>query len=108
VRTELPAPIAAFVQAMNAHDTKALVACFTDDALVHDEGRDHRGGAAIREWSDGVIAKYQVRLDVLAVAARAGETLVTVQVAGTFPGSPIQLGYAFKLRDGKIATLRIG
>ena len=50
--TELPPPIAALVEATNAHDTAAFLASFTEDAVLTDEGHDYRGAVAIKEWSD--------------------------------------------------------
>jgi hypothetical protein len=105
--TALAQPIAAFVQAKNDHDTDAQLACFADDALVHDEGQDIRGAAAIRAWSDAVIEKYRVRLDVLNVAEHDDETVLTVRVSVTFDGSPVDLSFHFTVRDGKIAALLI-
>jgi ketosteroid isomerase-like protein len=40
---ELPKAIAAYIAASNAHDADACAACFTDDAIVRDEGREVRG-----------------------------------------------------------------
>jgi hypothetical protein len=37
---ELPTPITAYIAGSNAHDAVACAACFTDDAIVRDEGRD--------------------------------------------------------------------
>jgi ketosteroid isomerase-like protein len=37
---ELPKAIAAYIAASNAYDADACAACFTDDAIVRDEGRE--------------------------------------------------------------------
>ena len=104
--TELPAPIAAFVNAQNAHDTAALLSCFTDDAVVHDEERDHRGKQAIRAWSDDVIRRYQLSSEVLGVERRDEGLLVRALVSGTFDGSPAELSWLFAIRGDKIAEMR--
>jgi len=36
------------MQATNAHDTDALLACFTADAVVTDEGQEYHGVSQIR------------------------------------------------------------
>jgi hypothetical protein len=46
---KLPKIIAAYVQAQNAHDAKAMLACFSASAVVHDEGEKHSGKKAIGE-----------------------------------------------------------
>ena len=82
-------------------------ACFSDDAVVRDEGRERQGVAAIREWLQEVSAKYRPTVDVLGVAQTADETTVTGRVAGDFPGSPVELRFAFTLAGDKIARLEI-
>ena len=99
-------PIDAFVKAQNAHDPEALIKCFTEDAVVHDEGQDYRGTGAIRRWSDGVIERYRLTAEVLKVADDGSESEVTALVSGTFPGSPARITWVFSLRDGKIAEFR--
>jgi hypothetical protein len=39
--------------------------------------------------------------------AGAAQTVVNVQISGTFPGSPIALDYHFTIADGKITSLII-
>ena len=106
--TRLPQPIADYIQAANAHDTGALLSAFTVDAVVADEGCEYRGQDEIREWSDRVIQEYRATLAVIEVTQSDYETVVRVEVAGTFDGSPIQLGFHFNIDGEKIAALTIG
>ena len=103
---KLPEPIADYFQAANAHNTDAVVAAFAEDALVTDENREHRG-AAIREWSDEVNEKYKPHAEVTDVDEADEKTVVTADVSGSFPGSPVQLRYNFKLKGDKIVALLI-
>jgi hypothetical protein len=105
--TTLPAPIAAYFAAADAHDRDATVACFTDGAVVQDERREMRGHTAIRAWKEQTDAKYRPRFHVTDAARVDGRTIVTVEVAGDFPGSPIALYFAFTLAGEKIALLEI-
>jgi hypothetical protein len=41
------------------------------------------------------------------VAEAGGKTVVTAEVSGSFPGSPVQLRYNFTLKGEKIAALLI-
>ena len=104
---ELPKPVAAYFAGSNAHDAGACVACFTDDAVVRDEGLEWRGAAAVRAWKEEVTRKYRPAAEVIAVAEADGKTIVTGRVSGDFPGSPVDLRYAFTLAGEKISRLEI-
>jgi hypothetical protein len=104
---ELPAPIATYFAAENSDDAEAVTACFSPDAVVLDEGRRIQGIAAIKAWKRDGKAKYQHKIKVIAASERDGETIVRGLVAGNFPGSPIELDFAFTLKDGVIAALEV-
>ncbi len=103
----LPPLLTAFVQAKNSRNTDAVVTCFTNDALVHDEGKDHQGLAAIRQWSDEGFAKFQYTIEPTAIIETGEKSILTATVAGNFPGSPVSLDFHFTIKDGKIAALLI-
>jgi hypothetical protein len=105
--TELPQPIAAYFQAANAHDTNALLLTFSADAVVADESREHRGHDEIRKWSDWTIEEYHATYSVIEASQAGEETVVRVEVAGTFDGSPIQLDFHFTIHGDKISALTI-
>ena len=104
---ELPKPIAAYIAAENENDLEALGRCFAEDATVQDEGRTFQGLPAIQEWKAETKRKYQHTVEPLASVQKDGSTIVTVRVAGNFPGSPIDLQFVFRLEAGKIAALEI-
>jgi hypothetical protein len=104
---EPPKPIAAYIAAANSRDAAAVAACFADHAVVSDECRDHRGVPAILEWNASTAKQYQPIVEPLRVAEAAGKTIVRCRVSGAFPGSPIELNFAFTLKGGKIARLEI-
>ena len=89
--TKLPQPVAAYIQATNDHDAAGFIACFKDNAVVNDAGREFRGSAAIGEWSRHEIMDAKVTLEVLAVAEREDEVTITTKVDGNFDrtGLPI-------------------
>jgi ketosteroid isomerase-like protein len=105
--TTLSAPIATFVQAMNAHDTDKLLTSLSDDAVIADDGHEYRGSDEVRAWSDQIIRDYQLTLEIGDVVQRDGETIVTTQTSGTFDGSPLPFCYHFVLAGDKIAAVRI-
>lgn len=107
---KLPQPILNFVQAKNDHNSDAVIACFgfADDAIVHDEGEEICGTAAIKKWIDASIKKYQDTLEATNLVVQDNETVLTAQVSGTFDGSPIPLDFHFTINEGKITMLSIG
>lgn len=96
-----------FVTALNAQDSSAFVAQFTPDAVVQDEGREHRGSNAIKSWIEEAWEKYRPILEVTSVTENGTETILTGLVSGTFDGSPLELHYHIDVTNGKIAALRI-
>lgn len=103
----LPAPVAAYLEASNRHDIDAMLTPFSTTATVKDEGQERQGTVALREWMEETIRNYQPTVEILDVTGTDGGTVVTGRVSGTFPGSPVDLRYAFTLADEKISRLEI-
>ena len=83
----------------------AYVALFAPDAVVHDDGRTHRGLDEIRAWRSDVPDVTYALQDVETTGAGR---LATAEIAGDFPGSPVTLGFAFEYdAAGRIAVLTI-
>ena len=104
---KLAPPIATYIAAANAQAVDAVTACFSEAAVVRDEKREQRGIAAIRKWAGDVSEKYHPTVETLDVAETNGRTILTGRISGNFPGSPIELRYAFTLNGGKIERLEI-
>jgi hypothetical protein len=80
--SELPAAVGALIDAANANDTPAFLACFTGDGVVDDWGREFKGADAIRGWSDREFIGVQVQLDVGEVSSDGDEIVVAAEVGG--------------------------
>ena len=102
----LPKPIAAYFAA-DRGDGEAVSQCFTDDAVVKDEGHTHKGRAAIKKWKTDASSKYEYTCEPIACEEKEGKTVVTSHLVGNFPGSPVDLRFFFKLEGDKIASLEI-
>ena len=102
----LPKPIAAYFTA-DKGDGEAVSRCFTENAVVKDEGHTHKGRVAIKEWKTDASAKYEYTSEPVACQEKDGKTVVTSHLVGNFPGSPVDLRYFFKLEGDKIASLEI-
>jgi len=105
--SHLPKPIELFMSSENTHDTDAVADCFAPDATVRDEGRTRNGLKEIAAWRRETGAKYHHTVTPVAVAKRADKTVVTTEMAGNFPGSPITVDFVFQLKGDKIASLEI-
>jgi hypothetical protein len=103
----LPPIIQSYIDASNAHDVKSILACFTGDAVVHDENATHRGKIDIQRWAIETIEKYKFQFKPLTSQECDDEAVVSIEVSGTFPGSPISLDYHFAIAKDKIASLTI-
>ena len=103
----LPEPIAAYLAA-DQQDSEAVARCFTETAVVKDEGHTYRGRDAIKQWKSDASAKYQYTCEPLACELKDGKVVATNRLTGNFPGSPVDLRFFFELdRDGKITALEI-
>ena len=103
---ELPGPIAAYFAA-DKEDGEAVARCFTEAAVVKDEGRTHRGRAAIKPWKEEVSTRYQYTSEPFACDKSDGIVVVTCRLTGTFPGSPVDLRFFFVLEGDRIGSLEI-
>jgi SnoaL-like domain len=103
---DLPGPVAAYFAA-DKEDGEAVARCFTEAAVVKDEGRTHRGREAIRQWKEEVSTRYQYTSEPFACEQRDRAVVVTSRLTGNFPGSPVNLRFFFVLDGDKIASLEI-
>jgi len=104
---KLPRIINDYVDASNAHDVKSVLACFADNAVVHDEGKDFRSKKMIEDWIRKTIERYKFQFKPVSIKADNTEFVVAIEVSGTFDGSPITLDYHFAIEGAKIGSLTI-
>lgn len=103
---ELPQPIAAYFTA-DAVDWDNVSQCFTENAVVKDEGHTYHGRSAIQQWKADVSKKYQYTCEPLKCEKNDTQIVVTCRLTGNFPGSPVNLRFLFGLEGDKIATLEV-
>ena len=105
---DLPAPVANYFATEDNNDLDGLSRCYTAEAVVRDEGRTIVGPAAIKAWMVEAKRKYQhTTVPLHAAPAGDGALVVSVQVSGNFPNSPVTLKHAFHVSDRKISSLEI-
>jgi hypothetical protein len=87
------------------HDPGPFLAQFAHDAVLEDDGDEHRGAAAVEAWYRG---SPPVAYTVHDVTPNGGGHEARVEIAGDFPGSPVALTHHFTFIDDEhVATLRI-
>ncbi len=104
---KLPLPIARYFEAANGDDADAVAAAFAVDAHVRDEGRDHHGREAVREWAQDSRRRYRFQAEPLSLEPEPEGGVVTAHLTGDFPGAPADLRYRFVLAGDAIAHLEI-
>lgn len=103
----LPKVIADLVAAQNQFDSTAYANCFSETAVVLDEGKTHTGRKAIEEWIDESNKKYKSVMKPLSIADEGKTSILSAECSGTFPGSPAILKFHFGIKDGLIQTLKV-
>ena len=104
----VPAVVDRYLQAAAVDDIDALAACFAEDAVVVDDGRTYHGRAEIRTWREDLSGSFEYTVEVLrAENGGDGRYLVVSKVEGNFPGSPVELTYAFTVHNDLVSELVI-
>jgi hypothetical protein len=86
---------------------KSVVACFADNAFVHDERKDFRSKKMIEDWITKTIERYKFQFKPVSIKDDNTEVVVAVELSGTFDGSPMTLDYHFTIECDKIVSLTI-
>jgi len=105
---KIPKLIADYITASNANDCEAVIACFSEHAVVLDEGESLEGKEAIGRWFNKTKEKYAQQTEALDVVIDGTNIILRAKVSGTFKGSPAILTYRLKSQSGLIESLRIG
>lgn len=101
----LPKVITDLVKAQDNFDSIAYANCFTENAIVFDEGKTHKGKKEIKDWIEKANEEYQATMKPLEYLET--EQTLKAKVSGTFPGSPLVLTYRYEFKDELIQTLEI-
>ncbi|WBX98788.1 nuclear transport factor 2 family protein [Chryseobacterium gambrini] len=101
----LPKVITDLVKAQDNFDSTAYTNCFTDTAVVFDEGKTYHGKIEIENWIDKANKEFQATMKPLDYSEIKQE--LKAEVSGNFPGSPIVLTYHYEFENGLIQSLKI-
>ena len=101
----LPKVITDLIKTQNNFDSVAYANCFTENAVVFDEGKTHIGRKEIERWIFEANKKYEATMKPLEYSET--ERTLKTEVSGTFPGSPIMMTYQYEYQDDLIQSLKI-
>ncbi|MBE8721246.1 nuclear transport factor 2 family protein [Sphingobacterium pedocola] len=101
----LPNTIAALVTAQDNFDSHRYANCFSETAIVLDEGKTYNGRAEIQRWIQKANDEFRIVMKPLEYSE--SEETLKAEVSGNFEGSPAVLTYHFALHEGKIQSLKI-
>ena len=106
--TPVPDVVTRYFEADDRRDVDAIVALFTDNAVVLDEGQTYCGTTEIRSWREGPASQYQYTTEVIDTK-RTGDdvAVVTARLDGNFPGGTAQLKFRFTIAGDRIGRLEI-
>lgn len=92
-----------------AEHRDAIVALFTEDAHVVDDGNEYSGTDEIRAWLAREASAYEFTVTPIGQRSEGDDRWdVLVRLEGTFPGGVVDLRYRAAVRDDRIADLVIG
>ena len=100
--------ITRYFEADARRDIDDIVALFSDEAVVVDEGQTYHGPKEIRGWRERVASAYQYTTQVH-TTKRLDEksSLVTGRLTGNFPGGTAELQWRFTISNDLINHLEI-
>lgn len=101
----LPKVITELIKAQNSFDSQAYANCFSESAVVFDEGKKHHGKEEIQKWISKANHDYQATMQPLEYSDQ--DEILQAEISGNFPGSPIVLFYHLKLKNALIESLKI-
>ncbi|GAB4027448.1 nuclear transport factor 2 family protein [Spirosoma koreense] len=104
---QLPDNLEGLIEAQNNVNSTAFAAFFTAEATVSDEGSAYSGRDEIKQWIHQATEKYHMQLKPIDFNQTGSMAELTVEVSGTFDGSPALMHYHLELDDTLIRSLRI-
>ena len=101
----LPKVVADLVETQNNFDSVSYANCFSETAVVFDEGKTHSGKEEIERWIADSNERYKATIKPVGFEEK--ENLLKAETSGNFPGSPIVLTYHMEIADELIQSLKV-
>lgn len=104
---KLPNVVQELTEAQNNFDSVAYANLFSETSVVHDEGKTHNGKKEVEQWIAAANEKYKSIIKPVEYTQKGNKGVLTANVSGTFPGSPLVLKFHFEINDGFIESLKV-
>lgn len=103
----LPNVISELVRTQNNSDSAAYADCFTETAVVIDEGSTYNGKKEVKDWISKVNKQVHPIMKPLEYRKLGNENMLIAEVSGDFDGSPLIMRYHHTIENGLIKRLKI-
>jgi hypothetical protein len=103
----LPKVVLDLVRTQNNFESVAYANCFSETAVVYDEGKTHKGRKEIELWIADANARYEATMQPIGFEEQGTKSIMKAETSGKFDGSPIVLNYHLEIADGLIQSLKI-
>ena len=103
----LPKVVADLVETQNSFDSVAYANCFSETAVVFDEGKTHNGKKEIEGWIADSNKRYRATIKPVGFEEKETESFLMAETSGNFDGSPIVLTYHMIIADELIQSLKV-
>lgn len=96
-----------YINANNSRSKTKVIALFTREATVIDEGICYKGIDEIKMWRRKINAGYQMNLEIMGVSKVSDGIMIDILCTGDFPESPLITICHFITKNDYIASLKI-
>lgn len=103
--TDIPEPVASFIDRVNAQDEQAFLDAFTPSGAVDDWGRTFTGRDSIKTWSDKEFIGAHGTLTVETVAAEGNRVTVIGDWRSTYANGRSK--FIFDIDGDKLSKMTI-
>ena len=104
---KIPNVIQELIKAQNTFDSAAYANLFSETSVVYDEGKTHHGRKEVEQWIAEANEKYKSIMEPVGYTQKGNKGVLTANVSGTFPGSPLVLKFHFEINEGIIQSLKV-
>jgi len=108
---QIPQILKDYISATNKPDPEAYLKCFSENAVVFDEGKKRYGKEAIKKWSNDYQFAVNVKLEPKNCKQSANQYILTCKVDGDYDKTglpdPLLLDFEFHIENDIIVELSI-
>ena len=104
---KLPKVVSDSLTAQKNYDSDAYADCFSETALVVDEGKEYKGKKAIKYQIENASQQFKTTMEPTKYLETDSTAVLTAVVSGDFDGSPVALDYNMETKNNEITRLEI-